>query len=426
MWLAVPFQSSTQWLMGAADHNRFESPLNRVDDAHDPTHMENALHTSMRLPADFPGTPANKSSDDSRLDSKIKGDRGPTTRYPSQYNSSNDVVLADAEKVSRPYSCTICGSQRSYQHHSDWKKHEKEHEVTYTCMIGSSQEAPQMINEKREIHSVCDFTCKRRDHMVTHLNKRHEIHKAAQARTFADQWRCTTGKKFWSCGFCIRLFVDFSERLKHICSEHYEKNQRYEGWETTNVIRGLLLQPGVQRAWDTILITGPIHNFEEIVWDRCTIEQTQYLLEMGPSPTQSAESLAMATYKAGKLKSDSPQPASALSIAAALGEAVETDFGYPNIMLHSPVLRRPDVEPIPTHVASNNTSFTHPNTAYWAASTGSMFDELYLEANSSEGQSHMPNGASSSEYDDSDFASVFESSNAPKPPLSYTTQTFNP
>ena len=426
MWLVVPFQSSTQGLIEAVDHNRLESPVSRVDVAHDPTHVENALHTSTRLPVSFPDTPAHVSSDISRFDGKFKGNGGPTARYRSQYNPSDDLIQADAENVSRPYSCTICGSQRSYQNHSDWKKHEKEHEATYFCMIGSSQEAPQIINEQTKINSACDFSCKRRDHMVTHLNKCHEIHKAAQARAFADQWRRTTGRKFWSCGFCIRLFVNFSERLKHICSEHYKKDQKYEGWEITKVIKGLLLQPGVQRAWDTILATGPIYQLEEIVWDRRTIEQTQYLLEIGPSPTQSAESLAMAAYKAGKLKSEPPQSASALSITAALGEAVETEFVNPDFTLYSPVSRRPSVERRPTRVASNNTSVANPSSVYWALSTGYMLDELYHEANPSEGQAHMPNGAPSSEYDNSDLASIFESSNAPKLPLSYGPQTFNP
>ena len=227
MWFAVPFPSSTQGLIGAVEHNHFESLLSRVDVAHNPTHVANALSTSTCLSGGFPGAPAKQSVNIPPLDSKIKANKQPTAPYRPHYNASDDLLLADTANVCRPYSCTACGSQRSYQNHSDWKKHEKEHEVTYICMIGSSQEASQMIGAKTETHSICDFFCKRRDHMVTHLHKRHEIHKVAQARTLADQWRRTTGKMFWSCGFCIRLFMTFAERLKHIGSEHYERNQTY-------------------------------------------------------------------------------------------------------------------------------------------------------------------------------------------------------
>ena len=386
--------------------------------------MENALHTPTRLSAGFPGAPANQLADTSPLDSKIKANGQPTARYGSQCHPSNDTGLANAAYVSRPYSCTICGSKHSYQNYSDWKKHEKGHEVKYVCELGSSQKAPQMMNKKAETHKACNFSCKRRDHMVTHLNRRHEIHNIAQARISADQWRCTTGKMFWSCGFCIRLFTTFAERLKHIGSEHYGRNQTYDEWDTTKLVRGLLLQPGVQKAWDDILGTGPIHQSGQLVWNGSTIEETQYLLELGPSPTHSAESLAMAAYKAGKLKTESPQPASALSTSAALSEAVEMDLGNSAIMLHSPMSRCSNVKRIPTHVASNNTSVANSSSAYWAASTGQVLDELYNEIKFSEREACMPNGTPSSEYDDW-LGLGFESSSAPKSPLSYATQTFN-
>ena len=410
--------------MGAVDHNHFESFLSGVDVIDDPTQVENTLHTSTSSSAGLPGLSDNQSTDILPPDGKIKANKQPTARYCSQYKPSNDPVLANAPNISRPYSCTTCGSQRSYQNHSDWKKHEKEHEAKYICMLGSSQKTAQIMNEKTETYRTCNFSCKRRDHMVTHLNRRHEIHEVPQARVFANQWRRTTGRMFWSCGFCIQLFTTFAERLKHIGSEHYERNQTYDEWDTTKLIRGLLLQPGVQTAWNAVLATERIHHFEEFVWDRRTIEETQYLLEMGPSPTQSAESLAMAAYKAGKLKTESPQPASALSISSAPSEAVEMDLGNPDIMLHSPVSRRPNVERIPTHVAFNNNSVAKSSSAYWATSTGHGFDELYNETISSEREAHMSNGIPNSEYDDS-LDLGFESSSALKSPLSYATQTFN-
>ena len=385
--------------MGKVNHNHFERLLSR-DIARDPTEVDNALHSSTRYSAAFPSSTADQSTDTLRLDSEIKTNKQPATQYGSQSCLSNDPVPAGAANVSRPYSCTICGSQRSYQNHYDWKKHEKEHEAKYTCMAGNSQNAPPIINEKTETHRVCSFSCKRRDHMVTHLNRRHEIHNVAQARLFADQWRCTSGKMFWSCGFCIRLFTGLAERLKHIGSEHYEQNQTYDEWDTTKLIRGLLLQPEVQRAWESILATSPKSHSGELVWEARTIEKTQHLLKMGPSSTQSAESLAMVAYKASKVRAEPTQPASAISTAATLGDVVGTGFGNTDVMIHPPVSLHASVEQMLTQFPSNDTSVPSASSAYWAASTGHMFDRSYHQANPSDGQAHMPDGSPSSEYDD--------------------------
>ena len=386
--------------MEAVDHNHFESLSSRVNIAHDSLHKEDKPHNSIRLSAGFLGLPAHETTDIPPLDNNIIANRQPTAGHYTQSHPSYELVPARAANVSRPYSCTICGSQRSYQNHYDWKKHEKEHETNYICRHDSSRDALRMVNENTQAHGSCKFTCKRRDHMVTHLNRNHEIHKVAQARILADQWRRTTGKKFWSCGFCIHLFTGFAERLKHIGREHYEQNQTYDEWDITKLTRGLLLQPEVQRAWESILATGATNHSEELVWDARGIEETQYLLEMGPSPTQSAESLARAAYEAGKLKTELPQPAPALSITAALGDVVETDFGNPDVMIHPPVSRHASVEHMLTQFASNDTSVPSASSAYWAASTGHMFDRSYHHANPSEGQAHMPDLSPSSEYDD--------------------------
>ena len=399
--------------MGAVNHKQFESLSSRVNIAHDSLHTENEPHTSIRFSGGSSGLPAHGTTDIPPLDSTIIANKQPTTGHYTQCYPSTEPVPAYAVNVPRPYSCTICGSRRSYQNPYDWKKHEKEHEANYICMHGSSQDDLRMVNKNMQTHGPCKFTCKRRDHMVSHLNKNHKIHEVVQARDLADQWRRTTGKKFWSCGFCIRLFTSFAERLKHIGREHYEQNQTYDEWDTTKLIRGLLLQPEVQRAWESILATGSTHHSEELVWDARTIAKTQYLLEMGPSSTQSAESLAMAAYEAGKLKTEPPHPASALSITPAIDDSVETDFGNSDITINTPVSRHASVEHMHTHLASSNTSVADANSANWTASTSHTFDELFHEIIPSEDQVHMSDGIPSSYYDDSGLASGFEYSHAP-------------
>lgn len=390
--------------MATVDHNHFESLSSRDNIAPNHLRKEDEPHISNHLSAGFPGLSAHEMTDLPPLDSKVIANNY-TQHYPS-----NKSVPAHAANIARPYSCTVCGSQRSYQNHYDWKKHEKEHEANYICMHGSSQDAVRMVNKDTQAHGSCKFTCKRREHMVTHLNRNHGIHNVAQARILADQWRRTTGKQSWSCGFCICLFTDFAERLKHIGKEHYEQNQTYDEWDTTKVIRGLLLQPEVQRAWESILATRSTHHSEELVWDTRGIEETQYLLEMGPSPTQSAESLATAVYEAGKLKNGPPQPAPAPSTTPTIDNGVERDFENPDTTIDPPVSRHASVEHMLTHFASNN---TNENSANWTASTGHIFDELFHEVIPSEDQIHMPDGTPSSYYDNSGLASVFEYSHVP-------------
>ena len=120
----------------------------------------------------------------------------------------------------------------------------------------------------------------------------------------------------------------------------------------------------------------------------------------------------MAAYEAGKLMTEPPQPAPALSITPTIDDVVETDFGNSDVTINPPVSRHASVEHMLTHPASDNTSVVSTSTPYWAASTGQTFDELCYDVRPSDDQVYTPDGTPSSYYDNSGLASVFEYSNA--------------
>lgn len=212
--------------------------------------------------------------------------------------------------LDRPYlyRCTFCKEPRSYKNDSDWKKHEKEHEYTYMCtpdgwliVTGSGTECVICgVRDPDEQHAMehnaqaCSFRSKRREHMTKHLSKCHGVCDIARGCTLAKNWLRGSGRQFWSCGLCVSLFPSLQERLKHIDVEHFRRDQSVMGWNATNVIYGLLKQPGVCEAWEAQMTS--LHGWQrpELVWEPSKLGDLQLKLEMGPSDKQSAVFLAKA------------------------------------------------------------------------------------------------------------------------------------
>ena len=215
----------------------------------------------------------------------------------------------------RPYSCTVC--QRSYQNHFDWKKHEKEHEYTYTCMASGHWDAKAqcfacthcgMFNPSKEhskTHGIeeCNNQNKRREKIVKHLKDYHLVSEKAVGESLADDWRCDQGKRFWACGFCVTLFLSFKDRLQHIGKEHYNHGQKFEEWDANKVIRGLLLQPSVDGPWKSLVDAYCLQNASELTWETSDLKDLQYKLEIGPMDERSGEHLAEVAYRVSKLPS---------------------------------------------------------------------------------------------------------------------------
>ena len=231
----------------------------------------------------------------------------------SQQNAAYGARAQAPHQPLRPFSCTVC--QRSYQNHFDWKKHEKEHEYTYTCMaIGHWDAGAQCFacdhcgtldpsKEHPKIHGIeeCITQNKRREKIVKHLKDHHMVSEKAVGESLADDWRRDQGKRFWACGFCVTLFLSFKDRLQHIGKEHYNQGQKLEDWDANKVIRGLLLQPVVDGPWKSLVDTHCFHNASELTWETSDLKDLQYKLEIGPTDERSGEYLAEVAYHASKI-----------------------------------------------------------------------------------------------------------------------------
>ena len=232
--------------------------------------------------------------------------------YSSRVLDSTETSQ-EARRAANLYWCTICEERRHYKNISDWRKHEKEHVDTYVCMLTGPVDDTDgyatcslcgLLNPNKEHLSghethVCgpgvpgSFSCKRRAQLVEHTMKCHQIQTKARAKLIAGKWKETTKKQAWSCGFCVCLFYTFGDRLKHIAA-HFERGRTLDEWETTNVIEGLVLQPGMANVWQRPLDW----QSSNVVWKKDAVKKVQDDLEFGPSDPAHAVALARAVYNA--------------------------------------------------------------------------------------------------------------------------------
>ena len=225
--------------------------------------------------------------------------------------SHKTSALAEPANPNHTYWCTVCRN-RSYKNSDDWKKHEKEHETKYICMLNGLFEitedgqkcvlcgALNPADSHHLAHSIAPCleaedrpSFKRRYDMVAHLKDAHDIPNGG---IIADKWLHKSFKKAWSCGFCIQLFPSLKDRLKHIGTEHFKKGQSINDWDFTKVIQGLLLQPGIQESWQHLLDTLDPFRLSEIKWNKFGREDIQQRLEKGLTSKETAQSLAIAAY----------------------------------------------------------------------------------------------------------------------------------
>lgn len=292
----------------------------------------------------------------------------------------------EATKTPKPYRCTICEDQRSYKNISDWRKHEREHVDVYVCMLkgpvdeteggircslcGTLDPTDKHLGEHNT--QLCGqevpgpFTCKRRVDLVRHLKKCHNVQKKAQGEAVADKCKKTTNKQAWSCGFCVHLFHTFGDRLKHI-AKHFEDGQTLDQWNTTNVIEGLLLQPGTAKVWKKPLDWSLSSN----IWKRDVIRDLQDDLELGPTDRVPATALVERVYNARQPDLDVLNDHSSFNYAPIQpsSDHQQSQFVNPAETIHNSVLA-PGGNSMPTYDYSTQpTSFldedSNPNEGTW-------------------------------------------------------------
>lgn len=236
----------------------------------------------------------------------------PTEQYSSQstFSLHTRPVLSDdlvgysvnptlSGHIENHYWCTVCEIPKSYRDSGNWKKHEKEHETIFVCELDHADHDSKAYQD----HGTKAFSCKRRDIMVNHLSKSHGVAEVQAARALADKWRVTVNKQAWSCGFCVSLFVDFKDRLRHIDTEHFKKYESIQQWDSNKVIHGLLLQPTMAEAWKARTVSlSPWVQPEDLVWTEAFAKNMRTKLEVGPSNESDAKRLVDEVYSASKSK----------------------------------------------------------------------------------------------------------------------------
>ena len=240
-----------------------------------------------------------------------------TVRSTPRSSLGNASVLFDLpegasedEQSTHAHYCTHNEHPKAIGTCDAWKRHEREHEVVYRCMpfgavedTGSGPEcafcglrAPDQSHLLKHNAIACPgatrkpLTLSRRSNLVKHLT----LHKifGEEASALANKWRYNSGKKAFSCGFCISLFSTLSDRSSHIDNEHWKHGQDMRSWSLTNVIRGLLLQPELREIWQDRMASNSSLHESSFRWEQHQAEGLQSKLELSEDSPTDLEELA--------------------------------------------------------------------------------------------------------------------------------------
>lgn len=210
--------------------------------------------------------------------------------------------------------CTYC--TRSFQTKDGWSRHEKEdHEDhVYLCMPNGPVEnrgrGPEfsicgtLNSEKNHLIMYQLAQClkkpifarqyKRRSDLVSHLSS----HGVPNGLGLAEQWKRTSNRKAWACGFCVKTFFRRMDRINHIYNQHWLNGANMNSWNPSMVIQGLLLQPLLSNEWSESLRRKSMPDRLKIKWHSSVIGDLQRRLEVADV---SPECLVAAAYEQSSL-----------------------------------------------------------------------------------------------------------------------------
>ena len=153
----------------------------------------------------------------------------------------------------------------------------KEHEIIYQCR-------KCWLLDKDKIKNFS-----RKTNLIKHLR---EAHHTDDGGRLASAWRHQVKKKYFSCGFCVSLFRSMTEQLNHIDNEHFKQLRDIRTWDFSNVIRGLLLQPGVDRILRSMYGSNYTAS-QGFLWDPFANQHLQTRLEVGQETPDALASAAI-------------------------------------------------------------------------------------------------------------------------------------
>ena len=177
-----------------------------------------------------------------------------------------------------------------------------EHETTYLCMPNGSPtsievqlrccfcDAPNPDAKHFAVHKVSKChgeyekpkSYTRKTNFLKHLEGFHNASSTCASR-LAEEWRDShmNKRKFFSCGFCIYLFLTLQEVNNHIDVEHWSQHKELIDWDNNKVILGLLLRPGLRELWEQRLTSYGIDSAldKEPQWHPSEVKDIQLRLE---------------------------------------------------------------------------------------------------------------------------------------------------
>ena len=232
--------------------------------------------------------------------------QGDLSFHFSRGPSKSTIAAPSATSISSTHShwCIVCENPKAMTTCDGWKRHMKEHEVIFPCMpqgpVQTSDLGPQCNlcgsffpdHEHLDGHSVQQCITKgrtysRKANLVKHLE---EVHRIQDGSALAEVWRIAFKKRYFSCGFCIILFDNINDQLNHIDIHHFRQLEDICNWEMTKVIKGLLLQSGVDIAWHEVSANYAESGFS---WDISRTRDLQLRLELAE---EAPDTLAAAVF----------------------------------------------------------------------------------------------------------------------------------
>ncbi|KAK2601166.1 hypothetical protein N8I77_010636 [Diaporthe amygdali] len=149
------------------------------------------------------------------------------TQFPGTELPGNRPASAST----RAYWCTSCDTE--FKRKFDWKRHEDE------------------FHERYKKYPCPD--CNRVFWGANTFNQHHKTRHNCKTCPHADKViKYTRKKRAWACGFCAAFLPSMDRYIDHI-GLHYEAGRTRAHWYHSNVIYGLLHQPGVNAAWKQII-----------------------------------------------------------------------------------------------------------------------------------------------------------------------------
>lgn len=291
--------------------------------------------------------------------------------------------------------CTYCA--RPFRTKDGWSRHEKEdHEShVFPCMPNGSVEirgsgpkcsickAPNPDESHINMHqlapclskSVSGREYKRRGDLVSHLRTHGVLDGSALA--LAEQWKRTSDKKAWACGFCVCMFVQRMDRINNIYNQHWKNGVTMNSWSPSLVIQGLLHQRLLSSRWSESLSNESMLDSSKITWHSSVISDLQRRLELAE---EHPESLVAAAYEQSSLGQGKTYCLDQFGVETSNHESTTREQATSCLIsseMQNQILKPPASQPSQPFISQVNPNLDHPIRELPSMNPGSEIDWIW-------------------------------------------------